>query len=337
MTFGEHLEELRSCLFKAIIGITLGFLVGLFVGKPTVAVIKYPLVSALEDYVQIQSARKIQARVDELKAAGKPIPGDPVEFARFVEEQSLSVEQIFLDPRQLTEQLKSVYPEQFEGVKVPPGDPETGLSRSDLVPVTVLRPIEDDRRVNPTTLSAQEAFSIYIKAAMLVGVILSSPWVFYQIWAFIAAGLYPHEKYYVHVFLPFSLGLFLLGAALAFFFVFEPVLTFLLSFNDWLGLDPEPRISEWLSFVLVLPIGFGVAFQLPLVMLFLERIGVLSIATYLSNWRVSIMVIFVISMILTPADPYSMMLMAVPLTFLYFGGVLLCMLMPKKRSPYSED
>ena len=337
MTFGEHLEELRSCLFKAIIGLVLGFIVGLFVGKPTVAIIKYPLVSALEDYVQAQSARKVQAKVDELQAAGKPIPGNPEEFARMIEQEHLLAEEIYVDPRQLFEHLKTAYPEQFQGVKVPADDPEATLNRNDLLAVTILRPIEDDRRVNPTTLSAQEAFSIYIKAAMLVGVILSSPWVFYQIWSFVAAGLYPHEKYYVHVFLPFSLGLFLVGAALAFFFVFEPVLDFLLSFNDWLGLDPEPRISEWLSFVLVLPIGFGVAFQLPLVMLFLERIGVVSVEAYLVKWRIAIMVIFVLSMILTPADPYSMMLMAVPLTFLYFGGVLLCMLMPKKRSPYSED
>jgi sec-independent protein translocase protein TatC len=191
--------------------------------------------------------------------------------------------------------------------------------------------------VRTTTLNAHEAFSIYVKASLLVGVLLSSPWIFYQIWSFVAAGLYPHEKYYVHVFLPFSLGLFLLGAALAFFFVFEPVLDFLLGFNAWLAIDPDPRISEWLSFVLILPIGFGIAFQLPLVMLFLERIGIFDVDAYVSRWRIAILVIFVLSMFLTPADPYSMLLMAIPLTFLYFGGVLLCRLMPKKRSPYSED
>ncbi len=126
------------------------------------------------------------------------------------------------------------------------------------------------------------------------------------------------------------------GAALAFFCVFKPVLKFLFFFNQVMGIDPDPRISEWLSFVLILPLGFGISFQLPLVMLFLERIGIFDVEAYLSKWRVAILVIFVMAMILTPADPTSMMLMAAPLTILYFGGVLLCRYMPRSRSPYDE-
>ncbi|HWB01171.1 MAG TPA: twin-arginine translocase subunit TatC, partial [Pirellulales bacterium] len=163
------------------------------------------------------------------------------------------------------------------------------------------------------------------------GAVLSSPWVFYQIWTFVAAGLYPHEKRYVHVFLPFSLGLFLLGAATAYLFVFQPVLDFLFGFNRWLNIDPDPRISEWLSFVLMLPLGFGISFQLPLVMLFLERIGVFDVRGYLEKWRISVLVIFILSAVLTPADPYSLLLMAIPLCFLYFGGIALCRLMPKRE------
>ena len=118
--------------------------------------------------------------------------------------------------------------------------------------------------------------------------------------------------------------------------MFKPVLKFLFYFNDMLNIDPNPRITEWLSFVLILPLGFGIAFQLPLVMLFLERIGVFTIQAYLSRWRIAILVIFVLAMFLTPADPQSMLLMAVPLTALYFGGVLLCYLMPRRRSPYED-
>ena len=152
---------------------------------------------------------------------------------------------------------------------------------------------------------------MYMKAAFVLGAIIASPFVFYFIWQFVAAGLYPHEQRYVHVFLPFSLGLFLAGAALAFFVVFRFVLAFLLSFYEWMGIDPDPRISDWLTFVLILPLGFGISFQLPLVMLFLERIGIFTTKTYLSNWRISVLVICFIAMVLTPSDPYSMMLMAV--------------------------
>ena len=144
-----------------------------------------------------------------------------------------------------------------------------------------------------------------------------------------AAGLYPHEKRYVHVFLPASTGLFFAGVALAFFFVFDFVLDYLLAFNEWLGLDPDPRITEWLSFVLLLPIGFGLGFQLPLVMLFLERIGILEASVYAAQWRTAVVAIFIVAAILTPADPYSMLFLAVPLCVLYFGGLGLCFWLPR--------
>ena len=178
---------------------------------------------------------------------------------------------------------------------------------------------------------------IYLKAALVSGLIIASPWIFWQIWSFIAAGLYPHEKRYVHVFLPFSLALFLGGNFLAFFFVFEPVLQYLFSFNDWMGIAPDPRISEWLGFFLFLPIGFGISFQLPLVMLFLDRIGVCSVKLYTSYWRVAILVIAFLSMVLTPADPTSMVLMGLPLIFLYLLGILACKFMPRMRNPYADQ
>jgi sec-independent protein translocase protein TatC len=185
-------------------------------------------------------------------------------------------------------------------------------------------------------LSAQEAFMIWLKAAFVSGLVLASPYIFYQLWLFVAAGLYPHEKQYVYLYLPISTILFLAGAAVAFFFVFEYVLSFLFGFNKMMNIDPDPRISEWLGFVLILPLGFGIAFQLPLVMLFLQRIGIFTIRTYLEKWRISVMVIFVASMLLTPADPVSMLLMALPLTGLYFLGIAMCLWMPKNRSPFSE-
>jgi len=212
----------------------------------------------------------------------------------------------------------------------PPADrPPATFDVDALVPLLLWQPLAKDARVSITTLSAQEAFGIYIKAALLVGVVLSSPWIIYQLWTFVAAGLYPHEKRWVHRFLPISTGLFLAGVSLAFFFVFDFVLDYLLEFNEWLGLDPDPRISEWLGFVLILPIGFGLGFQLPLVMLFLERIGVFDAATYASQWRMAVVVIFVVSALLTPADPYSLLFLALPLCLLYFGGLMLCRWMPR--------
>ena len=94
------------------------------------------------------------------------------------------------------------------------------------------------------------------------------------------------------------------------------------------------RINDWLSFVMFLPLGFGIAFQLPLVMLFMNRINLFSVEAYLDKWRIAVMCIFVLSMILTPADPISMLLLAIPLTLLYFLGVGMCQWMPKNSNPF---
>ena len=118
--------------------------------------------------------------------------------------------------------------------------------------------------------------------------------------------------------------------------MFEPVFGFLFSFQAEMNIDFDPRIGEWISFVLVLPLGFGISFQLPLVMLFLNRIGIVRHQLYVTKWRIAILIIFVVSMVLTPADPVSMLLMAVPLCFLYVLGIGMCQWMPQGRSPFTE-
>jgi sec-independent protein translocase protein TatC len=204
------------------------------------------------------------------------------------------------------------------------------------VKILIYNDIDDDLRVRIQSLGVHEPFMVYIKASLVLGAVISSPFVFYFVWQFVAAGLYPHEKSYVFVFGPFSLALFLAGAALAYFAVIGLVLNFLFSFNAAMGIDPDPRINEWLSFVMLLPIGFGLSFQLPLVMLFLERIGIMSVEGYVAKWRISVLIISVLSMVLTPADPGSMILMFVPLTILYFGGIALCYFWPKRKTPFGE-
>ena len=311
MTFGEHLDELRVCLFKAALGLFVGTLIGLWCADWVVQLIQSPLQRALERYYHDDFKQRYPTAVDNGQFNGKVF------------------DQVFIEPGALLEAFKQSFPE-LGNVQIPANNTAA------LVPMRVWRNIDDDPRTKVKSLSVQEPFMIWFKAALLAGAILSSPWVFYQIWNFIAAGLYPHEKRYIHVFLPFSLILFLSGAALAFLFVFDPVLGVLFSFNRSLGIAPEPRINEWLGFVLMMPLGFGIAFQLPLVMLFLDRIGIFSVHQYLSYWRVAIMTIVIISAVLTPADPYSIFFMAVPLVLLYFGGILVCRYLPGERNRYTS-
>ncbi len=344
MTFGEHLEELRVCLVRATLGLAVAVVIGFMVARPVVHLVEQPLKRALGKYYTGQSLRTFDSWQPRV-AGGVPLPYSRAEVVDAVERHELSFELREVHPDRLARVLGgptsgptsgpagSTAGSTASGTTPSAAEPDDAAAApfllDDLVPLLLWQPLARDPRVSITTLSAQEAFGIYIKAALLVGIVLSSPWIFYQLWTFVAAGLYPHEKRWIHLFLPVSIGLFLAGVALAFFFVFDFVLDYLLQFNAWLGLDPDPRISEWMSFVLILPVGFGIGFQLPLVMLFLERIGIMDVAAYASQWRLAVVVIFVVSAVLTPADPYSLLFLAVPLCLLYFGGVLLCRLLPR--------
>jgi len=324
MSFAEHLEELRGALFKSLLALLIGTLVGLTVGRAVVDYIQTPLRDALETFFREQAQHEQFERLEEMRAAGEPVPDDLEEAAQQLADENLVPRDIYVPRADLLRALG----------KAPPDAPttrepdSTEFSRKDLVRLRVYEPLEEDSRLKLIGLSAQEPFMIYLQASLVVGAMISSPLIFYFIWDFIAAGLYRHERKHIYIYLPISLGLFFAGAALAFYVVFDFVLGFLFWFNQQMGITPTPRISDWMSFVLLLPLGFGISFQLPLVMLFLERIGVFTIEIYLKKWRIAVLVIAILSMFLTPADPTSMLLMGVPLVGLYFGGILLCRYMP---------
>lgn len=355
MTFGEHLEELRICLFRAVVGLVIGFLVGLLLAKYVVHLITFPLTRALDTHFEIVAEEELA------RLYGSDIPDD---LKQFMKRERLLYEEVFIERAEIqrlgarSHQAKGGVgadeppgpPQQTEAAEAPADVPPAEAIPAEVLPAEVLpaevlpRPTGDMVKTRiwrrPSSqaraLSSQEPFMIWLKAAFFTGLLIASPYIFYQLWAFVAAGLYKHEKRYVHVFLPISLVLFWSGALLAFFFAFDYVLKFLFSFNRMLNIQAEPRISEWIGFVLFLPLGFGIAFQLPLVMFFLNRIGIFTVRSYLEKWRIAVLVIFVISMLLTPADPISMLLMAVPLCGLYFLGVGMAQWMPRGKSPFGD-
>ena len=340
MTFGEHLEELRSSLWKAVLSLVIGFSIGLFFGNWVVRRIQDPLVTALQAYYQKQAITRLDNILEERRSRNQQVPAgfeDRAAIERLVLEEGLLPEEMYIAPSDLATELKRLGLPPIRELATGPSAGENATKRAGMIRLLLWRPIEDDPRLKLKTFGAPEPFMIYIKAALLTGAVLSSPAVFYFIWSFVAAGLYPHERKYVHIFLPFSLGLFLAGASMAFFFVFPPVLQFFFSFNAAIGAESEPRLSEWLNFVLLLPLGFGISFQLPLVMLFLERIGIFQVADYKSKWRISVLVMALASMVLTPGgDPTSMLLMLGPLVLLYFLGIMLCTWMPREASGPAE-
>lgn len=313
MSFGEHLEELRGVLVKSAVALGICFLIGLYFANKVVMQIQGPLKKALEEYA-LETAR--------LEGEATNVPEEQLKKRL---ENRLLPDSVRIDAQALLSDLQKAAPDLFKQEIKLPDELQT-------LEVQTWKTAETSVK----TLNAHEAFMIWMKAGFIFGFVLASPWIFYFVWSFVAAGLYPHEKKYIHIYLPFSLALFIAGAALAFLFVFEPVLSFLFSFNRAMEIDPDPRISEWMSFVLFLPLGFGLAFQLPLIMLFIQRLGMVSIETFISKWRIAVLIIFGLSMFLTPADPISMLMMAIPLCCLYVLGILLCKWMPRNRNPFAE-
>ena len=343
MSFGEHLEELRSALFKSIVALVFGFILGLICGWWIVDFIQTPLREALTEHYQQRTEEKELARLKRLQDEGFPFEEgfDFEAAAKEFAELQLTPRELYLDRRTIAEFIQEHFPDAANSMDLAPSNSadRPTVSKEDLLLFRVYQPLSADPRLRVIGLSAHEPFMVYLKASLMAGFIFASPFIFFFIWDFVAAGLYRHERRYIYIYLPASLSLFLAGAALAFFVVFDYVLDFLFKFYAWTGTDPNPRLSDWISFVLMLPLGFGISFQLPLVMLLLERLGIVTVQAYLSKWRVAVLIISVISMFLTPADPQSMILMGVPLVALYFGGILLCHLMPRPqpRRDDSED
>lgn len=193
-----------------------------------------------------------------------------------------------------------------------------------LQPVLLWRPIED----RLLTFNLLESFMIWLKAGLVVGAMIGSPGIFYHIWQFLAAGLYPHERRYVYWYMPLSLALFFSGISLAFFVVFPLMMAFMLTYNLEMDIDMAPRLNEYMSLALMIPLGFGIAFQLPLVMLALHRFGLVSVELYVKQWRMAVLIIAFLAMVLTPADVYTMLGLFFPMVGLYFFGIFLCKFMP---------
>ncbi|MBL9162856.1 MAG: twin-arginine translocase subunit TatC [Planctomycetaceae bacterium] len=358
MSFGEHLEELRRALFKSIAALFIGFLVGMAVANDIVAYVQTPVRESLERFYMRQTARQQEERVAELKAQGRNAHEDELVTYEDMQREGLVVTEYLIEPQEFRRLLEEQYPQlktllaendkgandkragaplnesvdAAEKADMVKADAPNRLNRSDLIELRLFQPIEQDSRLRVVGHSMMEPFSVWLKAAFISGLVFSSPFIFYFIWEFVAAGLYKHEQSYIYTYMPISIGLFIGGALLAFFFAFEPLLDFMFWYYERTETQPDLNLSEWVSFVLMMPLGFGISFQLPLLMLLLERIGIFTVDSYWSKWRLAVVIIMVIAMILTPSpDPYSMLLMGVPLVGLYFGGIWLCKLAPGRR------
>jgi sec-independent protein translocase protein TatC len=182
------------------------------------------------------------------------------------------------------------------------------------------------------TLAPAEAFMAYIKISFIAGLILTCPWVFYQLWMFVAAGLYPQERRYIHVAIPFSAGMFVIGALFFLFVVAPMAFNFFLNFGaKVVGVASNWTLQQYISFVTVMMLVFGLAFQTPIAVFILVRTGLVSVTTLRNVRKYVLLGMAFVAAVATPGgDLYSLILLLIPLYSLYELGILLAAIAEKK-------
>jgi sec-independent protein translocase protein TatC len=170
-------------------------------------------------------------------------------------------------------------------------------------------------------IAPQEAFVTNIKIALIGGLFLSSPFLLFQVWRFVSAGLKKNEKKYTLIFGPLSFIQFLLGVVFVYFVILPIGMKFLLGFASD-QVVPMITISKYISFVGTLMLCFGLIFELPLVILFLSKIGLVNPTFLVSKRKHAIVIVFIGAAIVTPPDVITQVLMAFPLLILYEVGIV---------------
>lgn len=186
-------------------------------------------------------------------------------------------------------------------------------------------------------ITATEPFFTYLKIGALAGLLVSMPVIFWQIWSFVAPGLYKNEKRYVLPFVLASTFCFAVGAFFGFRFVFPMAFKVLIEFGTGSGeLNAMLSMGSYLSLSSKLLLAFGLVFELPVVIFFLARLGIVDHKMLARNRKFALLAAFLIGAMLTPPDVFSQTALAVPFVVLYEVGIIVARLFGKRREPIEE-
>ncbi len=181
-----------------------------------------------------------------------------------------------------------------------------------------------------------EPFMVYIKVSFLAAIFVCSPFLFFQFWKFVAPGLYQREKKYVIPFVFFTTIFFAAGGIFAYFIVFPFACRFFLS----MGADFQPviKMEEYFSLALRVIIGIALVFELPTLVFFLSRMGLITAKWMAKKFKYAVLVVFIIAAIITPTpDPVTQSIVAIPMLALYGLGILIAFLSDKKRKEKTKE
>ncbi len=185
-----------------------------------------------------------------------------------------------------------------------------------------------------TSLTAP--FTLYMKVAFLSAAFFTSPFIFYQLWKFIAPGLYQKEKKYVIPFVVFTSAFFLGGALFGYYVAFPFACRFFLNLGS--EFQPVITVDTFFSLTIKLLLGIGLVFEMPTLIFFLSRMGIVTAGWMLKKFKYAILIIFIIAALITPTqDIVNQAILAVPMIVLYSLSILIALIFGKKKKPRDED
>jgi len=316
MSLGDHLEELRARLILAILGLVTGTIICLFFGKYIIHFIERPYLEEKKKY----DDAKVEARVKDGKTANASTYLLDAFSAGLLKALQTDPNAPAIDPNA----VKFVHKIYVETTRKLVEDPNYIAVAADTYSSGLPGELIATGLADP--------FIAYMKITLIAGVIVSSPWVFYQLWMFVAAGLYEHERKYVRTAVPFSTVLFVTGALFFLFGIARFCVRFFLTFGDMIGVSAYWTFDKYISFVTMLMLVFGLAFQTPIAIFVLNRTGLISIESFKKSRKYTIVAIFLIAAIATPSpDVISQIALAIPLYALFELGILLSWLSIRKQ------
>lgn len=307
MSLGDHLEELRARLILAILGLVVGMAVSLIFGTQILHILEWPYNRAVAN----RAEKRLKTEAPQREAEAVSL-----------------VDAVF---KTLTARLTS------DPKAAPDLDPNRVAFLHEVSVQAVKEWIQEKHSVSKyelgslISLAPAEAFMAYMKIALIAGLILTCPWVAYQLWMFVAAGLYATERRYVYRAVPFSAALFVIGALFFLRVIAYVTLKFFLMFGDQVNVASQWTLQKYVSFITILMLVFGLAFQTPIVVFILVRTGLVTIKTLRSYRKYVLLGLAVVAAVATPSpDPLSMLALLIPLYGLYELGIILSLRAEKK-------
>ncbi|NVB38496.1 twin-arginine translocase subunit TatC [Pseudenhygromyxa sp. WMMC2535] len=170
-------------------------------------------------------------------------------------------------------------------------------------------------------LAIQDPIMVDVRVAVMAAIFLTAPWIFFQIWLFVAPGLYAREKRFVVPFVVVSVLMFVLGAAFAFTIVLPFIYEWMINYSNDRGEVIQLELHNYFKGTTRVLLAFGAVFEFPLLVAFLAKAGVVTEKTLLRYWKIAVLIMFVLAAFLTPPEPISQMMMAGPMIVLYFVSV----------------